>query len=323
MKRSVALVLTIIIFAAIAVCFLRPAYPDWYFKVDGGKVTIVARPLGGRIEARDISDLVGGVLAPIELEGDGDLVQIAIKSFDIENDYGMLRFRVSTTVEGREFINGAQVWKDGESRTLTRGYMQRIEGGVAGERVGFPGSMGFMIPYPDGIYCESVAKDRPLDAWCYLPFDDVGRYRVTLCLYEWDSKAKTTLGGDPYEVSFELEYKASDKTDISVYDAFIDNGGAERTIKLLLRLRDENLFEYYMHICGATAERKEGDEWINCDDIVRRWGNIATRWKNACYDVCIEKRIEPGEYRVTFLFSDGWTTDEIAQSVPVYFRIDE
>lgn len=322
MKRSTALVLTIIIFAAIAVCFLRPAYPDWYFKVDGGTVTIVARPLGGRIEARDISDL--GEPTPIELEGDSDLIQIAIERFDVINGYGAIVYKASTAAEGREFISHVSIQINGKGHALPIGYMERLDGDKAGEKAELGEGPSFLLPRSDGIRGIVMRSDKPIEFWEYMPFDDPGLYRMTLCFYEWDSETRTILNGEPHEVSFTIDYKRPN-TSFSVYGAEIDN---EYTINSINNKRHQvtllfvNNSGKMLHGGYVTLERKDGSGWINCDDMIRGSGGLSGIGKNENYQVEIKKNIEPGEYRLTISFSDEWMSDEARYAFTIHFSIE-
>ncbi len=322
MKRSVALVLTIIIFAAIAVCFLRPTYPDWYFKVDGGKVTIVARPLGGRIEAVDVRDI--GEPVPIELEGDSDLIQIAIERFDVINGYGAIRYKAKAAV-GQGLINGAEIWRDSKRFRLPSGYAERIDGNAAGARMDIPEG-GIRWSYQNGEYGVPISTDEPQSCAVCLPFDDPGLYRVTLCLYDWDSERGRILSDKPHEVSFCVEY-IMPSDNLSVYNAVIKQDSRMKT-NGEIDCREVSLLFYNdsgnsLYVTDRTMEKKTDSGWTDCSDKVITAVKVAENGKNECFRIWIKRELELGDYRLAVSFGDGRVIRETRYTFTVYFQIDE
>lgn len=242
MKRSTALVLTIIIFAAIAVCFLRPADPN----PDFGYVPNIVM-IGG-----DGKSPIG------ECVGDTDVVRLTQIDYDVGSF--VIYYEASRTV-----VNTTASYTDGnQSNGKYRAYtIERLEDGEWKE-IGFgTSSTSFgTLPY---VLCH--AGEGSL---CFVPFPEffeAGKYRFTYYFRELlDTRyGHQSTGQELYTVSHTIDVpKSSDKpfdlisTCWNRWDKDETYDGDYMT-QIALTLRHNT--EKALYTCGAEMETLRDGRW--------------------------------------------------------------
>lgn len=198
MKRPLALVLTIAIFAAVAVCFLRPIHGSVPFIVEDepDKVYTFAKP------------------EPLELIGrDADLIQAEYVSTSVSMDDAAVILSIKS-VDDACYTLGASVYENGIEVDHKPPFItERYENG---EWRAYADGWWF-VSYVGGVLGNvrpAFSSSEALSESFKLSIDEPGRYRITFYFRDYIPASEKYLhrggssGDGLYEASFEYEVPA-------------------------------------------------------------------------------------------------------------------
>lgn len=229
MNRKLALVLTVVIFAAIAFCFLRPM--DSYDFVTYGEF--------GNIKS---VYLEGDVEIPIKVSGETDLLTVTALEYDGQGG-AYIYFRPA---EGRKFSMGSvdvnfkvHPWQDGTPFDLAT--VERYEDGKWAHYTDLD-HFAFGMPAIDYTTGPFVISGDQLRLPLNPPLIEPGKYRVTFNFREAFGDRDSGLSCEETVHHITMEYEipdaSSSKYDI-VYLVVLEPEWRERTdIHFILRAND-------------------------------------------------------------------------------------
>ena len=306
MKRPLAIVLTIAIFAAIAVCFLRPA-PLYY--VRGNTLVIVGQSIEKEVRAVDLAN--EGYLPICE----NDLVKLEVHPA-LGSRGVMLTFRVQSLNESRGYLFGARIVKDGEERYLSDG---RVLDRSTGEDVGFVPSMYGWLTQEDGVYPDGVATpNEPSFFRKHIAANHPGEYTVELYLYEYDPKTGTLPSEQPHTISFDVEIK--DMPDV-MYScgAYWEQPAGERSmIRVHLPVyRADGSYLSVDRDKEVMLERRTLFGWQKVEDRVADVDGVGDPY--ATYYIHVLPQIGRGDYRLTLELHDVYGKSGETRTVTIRF----
>lgn len=310
MKRPLAIVLTIAIFAAIAVCFLRPT-PLYYVR---GNTLVIA---GQRIENEvQVVDLANDGYLPI---CENDRVKLEVHP-TLGNHGVMLTFRAQSLNESRGYLFGARIVEDGEAHYLSEG---RVLDRSTGEDVGFVSPMIGWLTQADGVYPDGVATpNEPSFFRKHIAADHSGEYTVELNMYEYDPETGTLPSEQPHTISFDVEIKdmpdgmytcgayweqpAGKRSMIKVFLPVYRTGGTHLSVD-----RDKEV----------KLERRTLFGWQEVEDRVADVDGGGDPY--ATYYVHVLPQIGRGDYRLTFELHDVYGKSGETRTVKLRFSFDK
>ncbi len=193
-KRALAVVLTVVIFAAIAVCFLRPM-PN---TVGGGQTFTPFSPSDG--EALELSGSGSGL---IEVRYVGQEPYKPCRAY----------FNMRSTTEGSTYyIHGVNTVKNGKVVDRISESIATLEYLKDGKWVVVSDSPAFGVGFTTNLYGVDTAHLFDIDGNLInlsLPAEVYGRFRVTLAFREYfytkESQLKAGNTGELYFATFEFE----------------------------------------------------------------------------------------------------------------------
>ena len=304
MNRKLALVLTVVIFAAIAFCFLRPM--DSYGFVTYGEF--------GNIKS---VYLEGDVEIPIKVSGETDLLTVTRLTHDGEG-----RNRIYfQPAKGRQFSMGAvdvnlrvDPWEEGTPFDLAT--VERFEDGEWTHYSNID-DFGFDMPAISYTTGPSVMNEE-LGEWgppIYLPVIEPGRYRVTFNFREafGDRDSGFTCEDTVHHITMEYEIPdaSSSKYDI-VYLVVLEPEWRERTyIQFILRANEgETPFRRHDKV---DVEKLENGSWVKqkllyndaVPNFYQRWDYRRSDYKFSEYHLSMTRPLDTdSDYRITMYFAE-------------------
>lgn len=303
MNRKLALVLTVVIFAAIAFCFLRPM--DSYGFVAYGEF--------GNIKSVYVE---GDVVIPIKVSGETDLLTVTALGYDGQGS-AYIYFRPA---EGRQFSMGSvdvnfevHPWDDGTPFDLAT--VERYEDGKWVhyddiDSFAFAGMVA--IDFTTGPYVITGDELRlPLDP----PLVESGRYRVTFNFREAFGDRDSGLSCEDTVHHITMEYEipdaSSSKYDI-VYLVVLEPEWRERTdIHFILRANDGKA--PFRRFDKVDVEKLENGSWIkqkllynnSVQNSYKRLDYHGSHYRFAECHVAMTRILDSdSDYRITMYFTE-------------------
>lgn len=306
MKRSFALTLTVVIFAAIAVCFLRPAdlNPDF-----GCVDEVLAFPNA----------------LPVETFGDTDLMTVE----SVERYGAQLRVNF-VPVDGVKILPGSAIYAYG-ARTMTEkhfhGYIEKLEDG------GWRFYDRLFTRKANSLFGDDKlqVKSEPYSDMYMFPFHSPGRYRVNFYFREY-IREEDRAGDDLYTISFETEVEpaSSRRFDVCSFGA----GGGEHGIEMLSFILRANEDETpYLDIDSARMERSEESTDVPIAGGYTRSSDILYFFEDlrdsvgapfvSEYLLYFDEPVPAGEYMLTMIFTEHPDGSGEQYTLTLNLRFDE
>lgn len=303
MNRKLALVLTVVIFAAIAFCFLRPM--DSYDFVTYGEF--------GNIKSVYVE---GDTDIPIKVSGETDLLTVTALEYDGQGG-ARIYFRPA---EGYRFSMGSVAstlrvhpWKEGTPFDLAT--VERYENGEW-THYGDIDHFAFAMPaidYTTGPFVVSKETSLPIS----MPFLEPGKYRVTFNFRELSDEPK---GLHPPEeplhhitMEYELCEASSSRYDLA-YLVVLDPEwvGLDFT-RIDFSIRASEGEAPFRRFDKVDVEVLRNGEWTEQNiasknaipNYYERWDNYRLGSRFAEYNVDMTRRLDPdSDYRITIYFAE-------------------
>lgn len=309
MKRPLAIVLTIVIFAAITVCFLRPA-PLYY--VRGNTLVIAGQSIEKEVRAVDLAN--EGYLPICE----NDLVKLEVHP-TLGNFGVMLTFRAQSLDESKGYLFGARIVKGDEERYLSEG---RILDKSTGEDVGFvPYMIGTWI-YSDGVYPDGVATpNEPSLFRQEIAAKHPGEYTVELYLYEYDPETGMLPSEQPHTISFDVEIK--DMPDgMYTCGAYWEQPAGERSmIKVFLPVYRTD--GSHLSVDTDKEVKLERRTLLGWQEVENRVANVGSCDPYCTYYISVLPQIGTGDYRLTLELLDVYGKSGETRTVKLRFSFNK
>lgn len=323
MNRKLALVLTVVIFAAIAFCFLRPT--DSYDFVTYGEF--------GNIKSVYVED---DVEIPIKVSGETDLLTVT----RLEHDGDVAAYIYFRPAEGCRFSMGSVAstlrvhpWKEGTPFDLAT--VERYESGKWVHYTDID-DFGFGMPAIDFITGPFVVTQAQQHLPINLPFYEPGKYRVTFNFRELSDEPK---GLNPPEeplhhitMEYEMPAASDSRYDIaylSIIEPELVSLDFTR-IKFVIRANEgEAPFRRYDK---AEVEKLVDGEWV-AQDIARtlaepnyyqrspyrtgdHFSGYVSDERFSGYHIDMDCRLDPdSDYRITMYFTE---TERLPTKYPTF-----
>lgn len=305
MKRPLAIALTIAIFAAIAVCFLRPA-PPYY--VRGNTLVIAGQRVDREIRAVDLAN--EGYLPICE----NDLVKLEVHP-TLGNRGVMLTFRAQSLDESLGFLFGARIVEDGEAHYLSEG---RVLDRSTGEDVGFVSPMIGWLTQEDGVYPDGAATpNEPSFFRKHIAADHPGEYTVELYLYEYDPETGTLPSEQPHTISFDVEIK--DMPDgMYTCGAYWEQPAGERSM-IRVHLPIYRADGSYLSVDRDEAVKLERRTLFGWQKVEDRVADVGGGDPYTTYYIHVLPQIGRGDYRLTFELLDVYGKSGETRTVKLRF----
>lgn len=303
MNRKLALVLTVVIFAAIAFCFLRPM--DSYGFVTYGEF--------GNVKSVYVE---GDVEIPIKVSGETDLLTVTALEYDGQGSaYISLR-----PAEGRMFSMGAadvnlrvHPWKEGTPFDLAT--VERYEDGKWVHYTDIDSfAFGMVaIDFVSGPYVITRDESRlPLNP----PLLEPGRYRVTFNFREAFGDRDSGLSCEDTVHHITMEYEipdaSSSKYDIVYLVVLEPEWRGFTRLQFVLRANEGRApFRRYDKV---DIEKLVGGRWEKQDllannaipNYYQRWDLYLSDYKFAEYHVDLTRALDlNSDYRITMYFTEA------------------
>lgn len=302
MNRKLALMLTVVIFAAIAFCFLRPM--DSYGFVTYGEF--------GNIKS---VYLEGDVEIPIKVSGETDLLTVTGLEFDGQGS-AYIYFRPA---EGRMFSMGSvdvnfevHPWQDGTPFDLAS--VERYEDG---EWVHYTDIDNFAFGMPAIDYTTGpfvITRDElrlPLDP----PLVEPGRYRVTFNFREafGDRDSGFSCEDTVHHITMEYEIPAASGSRYDLAYLVVLEPEWRGFTRLQFVLRANEGEAPYRKYDKVDVEKLENGSWVKqkllyndaVPNFYQRWDYRRSDYKFAEYHTDLTRALDlNSEYRITMYFTE-------------------
>lgn len=301
MNRKLALVLTVVIFAAIAFCFLRPM--DRYDFVTYGEF--------GNIKS---VYLEGDVEIPIKVSGETDLLTVTKFIFDYQGDMQICL----KAAEGRKFTMGTKpanyatdAW-DGDSFEIATLEIYKNGKWVYDYTYGRFNYVLFCIHYD--IY-PTIVTDVEYPYPLRLPYSEPGKYRLTFNFCEYFGEDKSHYcESDETIHHITMEYEVPRASD-SRYDVlYVHTPCQSERVRLAIRANDGAApFRRYDKV---EVEQLVNGKWIARDIVF--FNATPNYYEREYYDdnpysdyrITLNSPFDSGsDYRITFYFTEQKRVD--------------
>lgn len=302
MNRKLALALTVVIFAAIAFCFLRPM--DSYDFVTYGEF--------GNIKSVYVED---DVEIPIKVSGETDLLTVT----RLEHDGDGAAYIYFRPAEGCRFSMGSVAstlrvhpWKEGTPFDLAT--VERYESGKWVHYTDID-DFGFGMPAIDFITGPFVVTQAQQHLPINLPFYEPGKYRVTFNFREAFGDRDSGLSCEDTVHHIAMEYEipvASDSRYDLAYLVVLEPEWRERTdIHFILRANDGKA--PFRRFDKVDVEKLENGSWIkqkllynnSVQNSYQRLDYHGSHYRFAECHVAMTRILDPdSEYRITMYFTE-------------------
>lgn len=309
MKRPLAIALTAAIFAATAVCFLRPA-PLYY--VRGNTLVIAGQSIEKEVRAVDLAN--EGYLPICE----NDRVKLEVHP-TLGNHGVMLTFRAQSLDENLGFLFGARIVEDGEERYLSEG---RVLDRSTGEDVGFVSPMIGWLTQADGVYPDGVATpNEPSFFRKHIPANHPGEYTVELNMYEYDPETGTLPNEQPHTISFDVEIK--DMPDgMYTCGAYWEQPAGERSM-IRVHLPIYRADGSYLSVDRDKEVKLERRTLFGWQEVEDRVADVGGGDPYITYYVHVLPQIGRGDYRLTFELLDVYGKSGETRTVKLRFSFNK
>ena len=302
MNRKLALVLTVVIFAAIAFCFLRPM--DSYDFVTYGEF--------GNIKS---VYLEGDVEIPIKVSGETDLLTVTALEYDGQGA-AYISFRPA---DGRQFSMGSvdvnlrvHPWDDGTPFDLAT--VERYEDGEwahYGDIDDFAFGM-IAMDYTTGPFVITPDESRlPLNP----PLVEPGRYRVTFNFREafGDRDSGFSCEDTVHHITMEYELREESNSRYDIVYLVVLEPEWRGFTRLQFVLRANEGTAPFRRYDKVDIEKLVGGTWEKQDllannaipDYYQRWNLYLSDYKFAEYHADLTRPLDlNSDYRITMYFTE-------------------
>lgn len=302
MNRKLALVLTVVIFAAIAFCFLRPM--DSYGFVTYGEF--------GNIKSVYVED---DVEIPIKVSGETDLLTVT----RLEHDGDGAAYIYFRPAEGCRFSMGSVAstlrvhpWKEGTPFDLAT--VERYESGKWVHYTDID-DFGFGMPAIDFITGPFVVTQAQQHLPINLPFYEPGKYRVTFNFREafGDRDSGFTCEDTVHHITMEYELREESNSRYDIVYLVVLEPEWRGFTRLQFALRANEGRAPFRRYDKVDIEKLVGGRWEKQDllannaipNYYQRWDLYGSDYKFSEYHADLTRALDlNSDYRITMYFTE-------------------